>query len=44
MATKRQKPDEIVTKLRQVEVRVGQGAARVEAIRQVRFAEQSYYR
>jgi hypothetical protein len=29
MATKRHKPEEIVTKLRQVEVLVGQGMARV---------------
>ena len=35
MATKRHKPDEIVSKLRQVDVLVGQGMARVDAIRQV---------
>jgi hypothetical protein len=29
MATKRHKPEEIVTKLRQVEVLVGQGMARI---------------
>ncbi|GAA6189747.1 hypothetical protein NBRC116596_28100 [Litorivita sp. NS0012-18] len=44
MAMKRHKPEEIVTKLRQVEVLVGQGAARVDAIRQVRITEQTYYR
>ena len=44
MATKRHKPEEIVTKLRQVEVLVGQGAARVDAIREVRITEQNYYR
>lgn len=33
MANKRHKPEEIVTKLRQVEVLVGQGMARVDAIR-----------
>lgn len=44
MATKRHKPEEIVTKLRQVEVLVGQGTARVDAIRQVRITEQTYYR
>ncbi len=38
MATKRHKPVEIVTKLRQFEVLVGQGMARVEPIRQVRIA------
>jgi len=44
MATKRHKPEEIVTTLRQVEVLVGQGMARVDAIREVRISEQTYYR
>ena len=44
MATKRHKPEEIVTKLRQVEVLVGQGMARIDAIIQVRIVEQTYYR
>jgi len=44
MATKRHKPEEIVTKLRQVEVLVGQGAARVDAICEVCITEQTYYR
>lgn len=44
MATKRHKPEEIVTKLRQVEVFVGRGMARVGAIREVRITEQTYYR
>lgn len=44
MATKRHKPEEIVTNLRQVEVLVGQGMARVDAIREVRITEQTYYR
>ncbi|WP_104071637.1 IS3 family transposase [Albidovulum inexpectatum] len=44
MGTKRHKPEEIVTKLRQVEVLVGQGMARVDAIREVRIPEQTYYR
>jgi putative transposase len=44
MANKRHKPGEIVTKLRQVEVLVGQGMARVDAIREVRITEQTYYR
>ena len=39
MATKRHKPEEIVTKLRQVEVLVGQGMARIDAIRQVRIVD-----
>jgi transposase-like protein len=44
MANKRHKPEEIVTKLRQVEVLVGQGMARIDAIREVRIVEQTYYR
>ena len=44
MAAKRHKPEEIVTKLRQVEVLVGQGMARADAIREVRITEQTYYR
>ena len=44
MANKRHKPEEIVPKLRQVEVLVGQGMARIDAIRQVRIVEQTYYR
>jgi hypothetical protein len=41
MANKRHKPEEIVTKLRQVDVLVGQGIARIDAIRQIRIVEQS---
>ena len=44
MGTKRHKPEEIVTKLRQVEVLVGQGMARVDAILEVRITEQTFYR
>ena len=44
MANKRHKPEEIVTKLRQDEVLVGQGMARIDAIRQIRIVEQTYYR
>ena len=33
MSIKRHRPEEIVTKLRQVEVLVGQGLARIDAIR-----------
>ena len=36
MAKKRPKPEEIVTKLRQVDVLVGRSMARVDAIREVR--------
>ena len=35
MANKRPKPEEIVTKLRQVEVLSGQGMPRLDAIRQI---------
>ena len=44
MANKRHKPEEIVTKLRQVEVLVGQGTARIDAIREIGVVEQTYYR
>jgi transposase len=44
MATKRHKPEEIVTKLRQVEVLVGRGMGRMDAIREVRITEQIFYR
>jgi hypothetical protein len=37
MANKRHKPEEIVQKLRQVDVLVGQGMQRVDAIREVRI-------
>jgi hypothetical protein len=35
MAIKRPKPEEIVVKLRQVEVLMGQGMPRIDAIRQI---------
>ena len=44
MGIKRHKPQESVTKLTQVEVLVGQGVARIDAIRQVCIVEQTYYR
>ena len=44
MANKRPKPEEIVTKLRQVEVLMGQGMSRLDAIRQIGLVEQTYYR
>ena len=44
MGEKRHSPEEVVTKLRQVEVLVGQGMARIDAIRQISIAEQTYYR
>jgi putative transposase len=44
MTNKRPKPEEIVSKLRQVEVLMGQGMARLDAIRQIGVVEQTYYR
>ncbi len=44
MGIKRHSPEEVVTKLRQVEVLVGQGMAMIDAIRQISIAEQTYYR
>lgn len=44
MANKRPKPEEIVVKLRQVELLMGQGMARIDAIKEIRVVEQTYYR
>ena len=44
MANKRPKPEEIVIKLRQVEVLIGQGKTRIDAIRLIGVSEQTYYR
>ena len=44
MWNKRPKPEEIVSKLRQVEVLMGQGMSRLDAIRQIGVVEQTYYR
>jgi putative transposase len=44
MANKRPKPEEIVTMLRQVDVLVGQGRKRIDAIREIGVVEQTYYR
>lgn len=44
MANKGPKPEEIVTKLRQVEVLTGQGMPRLDAIRQIGVTEQTYSR
>ena len=41
---KRPQPEEIVSKLRQFEVLMGQGMARLDAIRQIGVVEQTYYR
>ena len=42
MANKRPKPEEIVTKLRQVEVLTGQGMPRLDAIRQIGVTDQPH--
>ncbi len=44
MARKHHKSEEIVLKLRQVDVLAGQGMARPDVIRQVSISEQTYYR
>jgi carbonic anhydrase len=44
MAEKREKPEEIVMKLRQVEVLQGQGMSVAEALRQIGMTQQRYYR
>jgi len=44
MARKRHKPDEIVTKLRQVEVLRGQGVTMADAVRQIGVSELTFYR
>jgi putative transposase len=44
MGIKRHRLEKIVTKLRQVEVLVGQGMARVDAIRTIQITEQTFYR
>ena len=44
MSNKRSKPEEIITKLRQVEVLMGQGMSRLDAIRQIGVVNQTYYR
>ena len=44
MAGKREKPEDIVLKLRQVEVLQGQGKPVSEAVRQIGVTIQTYYR
>ena len=43
MANKRHKPEEIITKLRQVEVLRGQGMAMADAVRQIGIPRSTYY-
>ena len=44
MAGKRDKPEEIIAKLRQVEVLQGQGMKIADAVRQIGITQQTYYR
>jgi len=44
MAGQRDKPEEIVLKLRQVEVLQGQGSSIADAVRQIGVTQQTYYR
>ena len=44
MARKRHKPEEIVAKLRQVDVLIGQGTPVADAIRSIGVTEVTYYR
>jgi putative transposase len=44
MARKRYKPEEIVAKLRQVDVLVSQGQGMTEPIREIGVSEVTYYR
>jgi putative transposase len=44
MPRKRYKPEEIIAKLRQVDVLVSQGQSMVEAIRQIGVSEVTFYR
>jgi putative transposase len=44
MAGKREKPEDIVSKLRQIEVLQGQGMTTAEAVRHVGTTQQTYYR
>ena len=44
MPRKRHTAEEIIGKLREVEIRIGQGVSAVEAIRGIGVTEQTYYR
>ena len=44
MAGKREKPEDIVSNLRQVEVLQGQGMTIAEAVRQIGVPQQTFYR
>jgi putative transposase len=44
MAGKREKPEDIISKLRQVEVLQGQGMTIADSVRQIGVTQQPYYR
>ena len=44
MARKRHKPEEIIAKLRQVEVLTGQGKSIAEAVKTIAVTETTYFR
>jgi len=44
MPQKRHKPEEIIGKLREVEIQIAQGTSAAEAIRGIGVTEQTYYR
>lgn len=44
MPAKKHKPEEIIGKLREVEIILGQGGTTAEACRRIAVSEQTYYR
>ncbi len=44
MPSKKHKPEEIIGKLREVEIVLGQGGTAAEACRRIAVSEQTYYR
>ncbi len=44
MPAKKHKPEEIIGKLREVEIALGQGGSTAEACRRIAVSEQTYYR
>ena len=44
MTNKRPKPEEIVSKLRQVEILIGQGMLRIDTIPKIAVTKQTYHR
>ena len=44
MPSKKHKPEEIIGKLREVEIVLGQGGTTAEAYRRIAVSEQTYYR